>query len=165
MIPESTLRQIAEHSISAESRALAKQLLEAISLPGYERLAKERDAAREELAKQRRHINRPQYEAMQKERDDANAALRRMTNTHAAVVAERDAARAENERLAKELSELVARIEEAHNGYHDDGRELGVARPASHLTALNELLAEQCDIAALMARHEAEQPKPAGGGA
>jgi len=56
VIPEATLRQIAEHSVSAESRALAKQLLEAMSLPGYERLAKERDAARaenERLAKQR----------------------------------------------------------------------------------------------------------------
>lgn len=105
-------------------------------------------------------------------RDSVGAAANELVNELAKVVAERDAARETIGRMRQEIEERVsmlicernaaraelaamhARIEQSHNGYHEDGKELGLARPASHLVALGELLAEQCDIAALMARQE-----------
>lgn len=164
MIPEQRLREIAAVEPMAGDHVVRERWT----------MAAELLAARKELAKQRRHINRPQYEAMQKERDDANAALRRMTNTHAAVVAdrdaallilpaccgsladaadtlrqERDAARAENERLAKHIADLRTWAEKWSK---DEERESYERR------GVWRLVARQIDMLT-------EQPKPAGGGA
>jgi len=141
------------------------------SHPKHEKAARERDAAQERV-----DLDIDEFRRIKAELDNLRVGLPPLTEDSArslyAVVAgiceravtagrqrvplivQRDKAEAERDAARAELAALHARIEQSHNGYQEDGKELGLVRPASHLVALGELLAEQCDIAALMARQE-----------
>ena len=167
-LPEATIRQIAEHSISMESRMLAAELLSARET--IERVIKERDSeAREaagyqKIAKEAADAEKPGLLVLLVNQDGSEVRIfgpdRDAEERFAETVArwwnlvrvtsdcleaeertkERDAARAE-------LAALHARIEQSHNGYQETGKSLGMERPASHLIALGELLTEQVELA------------------
>ena len=109
----------------------AAQVYEELANEDMLRMRKENLELSEQLKEARRHVNRPQFDAMVTERDNANAALRRMTNTHAAAVAENGELRKRVELMRRDY-DLVGELKQAKQDLTEVVRERNELRALLH---------------------------------